>query len=126
MAVIKPVVTNVGVLGDESVLQIQWTPVTNVDTCQYVSYPGYSDKSIQVSGNFGGSASVALNGSNETANTNPAPLNDPSSTVIALTAAGIKAVLENTLCFQPAATGGGGTQSLTITMLVRINNTLRK
>jgi len=125
MAVIKPTVTNVGPSGDESCIQVQWTPVTNADTCNPVSYPGHSDKSIQVSGTFN-AASVAMNGSNEPTGTNMFALNDPSSTVIAITAAGGKAVLENTLFLQPAATGGGGSQSLTITMLLRLNNPLRK
>ena len=120
MATIVPTVLTVG-YGNSAVQTVQWTPVTEADTCRAVQYPEFSDKSIQVAGTFGG-ASVALNGSND--GSNFAALRDPSSTTIAITTAGIKAVLENTLQVQPAATGGTG-QSLTITILFHAANPLR-
>ena len=121
MAVIVPKVVTVG-YGNSAVQTVSWTPVTNADTCRAVQYPEFSDKSIQVAGTFG-SASVALNGSND--GTNFAALRDPSSTTIAITSAGIKAVLENTFQVQPSISGGDGTQSLTITILFHAANPLR-
>jgi hypothetical protein len=121
MAVIKPTITAVG-RGDGSTLQAIWTPVTEADSCAAISYPECSDKSIQAIGTFGGS-SVALNGSNY--GTTYAALRDPGGTTIALSSAGIKAVLENTTAIQPSITGGTN-QSLTIAMLLHLTNPLRQ
>jgi hypothetical protein len=125
MAVIKPVYTDVSETKDGSTIQISWTPVTSADTCGIVSLPRHTDRSIQVSGNFGATASVAVNGSNELGGTNVAALNDQGGAAIAITLASIKFILENTLFVQPAATGGGGAQSLTISLLSRMSNPLR-
>lgn len=121
MATINPTISLAG-SKDGSTYQIIWADVTNADTCAPVSKPEYADKSIQVAGTFN-SASVALQGSND--GTNYAPLNDPGGTVIGINAAGIKAILENTLWIKPVTTGGGGSQSLTISVLVHLANTLR-
>lgn len=120
MATIPAKVTAVG-RGDDSALLVVWTPVTEADSCAAVSLPEYGDKSIQVVGTFG-SASVAVQGSND--GTNFEALNDPSSTAIGITAAGIKAVLENTVYVKPVASGGSS-QSLTINMLFHMSNPLR-
>ena len=121
MAIIRPVITAVG-RGDGSTLLVTWSGLTSADTCQAVSYPEYSDRSVHVSGTFS-SASVALWGSNN--GTTFAPLNDPTRTVIALTTEGVQAVLENTLYVQPVATAGTGGQALTISMLFHLTNPLR-
>lgn len=122
MAAIKPTVLAVG-RGDGSTLQVIWTPVTEADTCVAVEYPEFSDKSIQVLGTFG-SASVALQGSNDSGVTFAA-LHDPGGTAIAITSAGIKAVLENSQQIKPVATGGSS-QSLSIAMLLHLTNPLRQ
>lgn len=124
MATIAPVKTWGGSKQDGSTFIITWTPVTSADSCQAVSFPEYSDRSVQVLGTFN-SASVAIHGSND-GGTTFAALNDPTSTVIALTAAGIKAVLENTDQIKPVITGGGGSQSLTVAILFHLTNPLRQ
>lgn len=124
MAVIKPTLRDVSPNGDQSTIQVIWTPVTNADTCAPVEYPKSSDKSIAVSGVFGG-ATVALHGSNDDG-TSFAALNSPNSVVIGLAAAGVKAVLENTQQVKPIATGGGGTQALIIAMLFHLSNPQRQ
>lgn len=121
MAAIKPTVTDVSIRGNESTYTVVWTPVTEADTCVAVQMPEYADRSIQVSGTFGG-ASVAVQGSND--GTNFAALRDPSSTTIAITTAGIRAVLENTYQTKPVATGGTS-QSLTIAMLFHLSHPFR-
>lgn len=121
MATIKPTITDVGQTGSGYVFQAVWANVTEADSCQAVQYPEYADKSIQVFGTFGG-ASVALHGSND--GTNFAALNDASGTVIAITTAKIKAVLENTVQIKPVITGGAS-QVLTVAMLIHISNPLR-
>jgi len=117
MATIAPAVSNLNVGGgDGSVCKVTWTPVTEADTCGPVDLTAFADKSIQVTGTFGG-ASVALQGSND-AGTNFLPLNDATGTVIAITTAKIKEVLEMTEQVKPVATGGTG-QSLTVVILAR-------
>jgi hypothetical protein len=121
MATIVPTKVLVG-NGDGSTFTMTWTPVTESDVCQAVSLPEYADKSVHASGTFGG-ASVRVYGSNN--GSTFVALNDASSTAIAISAEGIKQVLENTLLVKPDCTGGSA-QSLTITMLFRLSNPLRQ
>lgn len=108
---------------DGSTARVTWTDVTETDDCAGVALPEYADKSVQVFGTFD-SANVAVHGSND-GGTTYAALNDPSGTVIDMTVAGIKAVLENTEYVKPVITTGGATQSLTVVMLARLSNPLR-
>ena len=121
MATIAPVITEIG-YGNFAAKQVIWTPVTSADSCAAVTFPECAEKSVQVSGTFD-SASVAVNGSND--GTNYAALNDPGGSVIAITGAKIKGVLEKTMFVQPSISGGGGSQSLTISMFFLATNPLR-
>lgn len=123
MAAVAPAITDISPSGDGSVILVVWTPVTSAgaDTCNAVSYPKHSVKSIQVTGTFGG-ASVAVNGSND--GINFAALNTPANTAIAITAAKINAVLENTRHIQPASTGGTNS-TVTISMMLLMPNPAR-
>lgn len=123
MAAIKPVISNAG-KADGACLVVAWLAVTENDTC--VPYQGgnLSDKSIHVTGAFGGS-STAVFGSNNQFATTGAALRDPSSTTIAITAETIKQVLENVDMIKPLVTGGSS-QNLNIYMLVNQNNPLRQ
>ncbi len=98
-----------------------WTPVTESDTCNPISSPEFSDKTFQISGTIG-TAHVAVNGSLD--GTTYFALRDPTSTVIDLTAAGGKTVLENTVWVQPAVTSGSGA-TLKVMLLCHMNNPLR-
>lgn len=73
------------------------------------------DRSIHVSGTFGG-ASIALMGSNEANGTNGVALRDLNGNVIAITSAAIVVVLELTEYLWPAITGGDGTTNLNISI----------
>jgi hypothetical protein len=106
---VKPTITLVG-KQDGSTYSVIWPTVTNANTCNPISLPEYSDKSVVVSGTFD-SGSVAINGSND--GTNYVALHDSAGTVIALTAAGAKVVLENT-------------QSITVAMLFHLSNPMRQ
>lgn len=123
MATISPTITDVGATGDGSTLRVVWTPVTAADTCAAVKFPELADKSIQVLGVFD-SVNVAVHGSND-GGTTYAALNDPGGTVIDITAAGIKQVLENTEYVKPIPLTGGGAQSITIAMLFHLSNPKR-
>lgn len=121
MASIVPTITTIG-SGNGSVKRVVWTPITEADSCVAAQLVDFADKSIQAFGTFG-SATVALHGSNDGGVTYAA-LNTPVGTAIALTAAGIKAVLENTEYVKPVMTGGTS-QSLTIALVARLANPLR-
>ena len=115
MAAIAPAINDVSDKGDGSAMLVVWTPVTSAgsDTCNAVAFPEHTIKSVQAAGTFGG-GTVAVNGSNDGANY--LPLSTPANAAIGLTAAGVKALLENTRYIQPAISGGTA-QSMTITML---------
>lgn len=115
MANITPTITPVEDYVPFAGWKAVWTPVTESDTCLPVTLASYSDKSIQVTGTFGG-GNVACQGSND--GTNFAALTDPGQTTIAITSAGIKQVTEATIKTRPAVTSGTGV-SVTITMFFR-------
>lgn len=93
-----------------------WTPLLNGDVGDSFSCAPYTDKSVQVFGTFG-SASLALQGSND--GTNWVALSDPQGITIAITSTGIKMVSEATVYIRPSVTGGGGTTSLTCLTMVK-------
>lgn len=95
-----------------------WSPMLNGDVGTAVDrFSDFADKSIQATGAFGVGGSVAAEGSND--GINYFSLTDPQGTVIAVTAAGGKAITEATLNFRPHVTAGDGTTSLTVTMFFR-------
>lgn len=122
MAAIKAVVTDVSEMGDGATLRVVWTPVTEADECVPVRLPWLADRTIQALGTFG-SCNVAVHGSNDGGVTYAA-LNDPTGTVIDITAAGIKQVLENTEWTKPVVTTGSS-QSISIAMLFHASNPKR-
>jgi len=112
MATIKPAAIAV----NDDAVRITWTPVTENDTCgAYTGASHYDDRSIQVTGTFGGST-TALHGSND--GSNFSALSDAFGVSIGLSSAGIKQVMEYTYSFKPVPSGGTG-QSLTMTVLAK-------
>lgn len=85
-----------------------WETVTSDDTCTPVVCAGFNDKSIQVIGDFGGDASVAIHGSNipGTPTTNHALDGNDSDTPIAITAAGVEEIVPAVYAIAPVVTGG--------------------
>lgn len=126
MSTIKPTVSDVSPQGDSSCLLVIWAALTESDVCGAVSYPKQADRSIQITGTFGG-ATVVVGGSNDGMNYAAAGLNDLTGVAIAITnnTTPPKGVLENTLFVKPIATGGLS-QSITITMLFVLNNPMRQ
>lgn len=123
MAAIKPTIVAVG-RRDNSALMISWLAVTENDTCNIADVPDLADKSIHVSGTFGG-ATVTLLGSNNSFATTGVGLRGPDSVAISFTSEGLKQVLENTGQIKPVAAGGTA-QSLNIYVLAKQSNPLRQ
>ena len=121
MATITPTITHIGNgAGQDSngpSAIVQWTPVTEADTCSPVELVGLPDRSVQIAGTFG-SATIVLQGSND--GTNYATLTDPQGNAISKTAAAIEMVAEVARYTKPS-TSGGTSSSITITMLCRRN-----
>lgn len=91
-----------------------WTSLTENDTAAAVEFPGNGDKTVQVTGTFGG-ATVVLQGSLD--GSNWATLKDGAGTAISFTSAGLASVLENVAYVRPSASGGTS-QSLTVRLFV--------
>lgn len=104
MANINPVV-NKAVQGANSVVTAIWSSMTTGDIGVQVALTDWYDRSIQISGTFGG-ATVTIQGSNDGVNWNT--LRDPASVVLTFTAADIKQLLEMALYVRPIVTGGAG------------------
>lgn len=105
-------------IGDgTSCLALSWPTLANGDDGTPVEKPDYTDRSAQVVGTFGAAGTVVIEGSND--GTNYATLNDAQGNPISLTAAAIKQIVELTRYVRPRVTGGDGTTSLTVTMLMR-------
>jgi len=77
--------------------------------------PGSQFKSFQVEGTFG-SATVICQGSND--GTNYETLHDLNGNAVSFTAAGLKSVEEVVRYVRPSASGGSGSQSVTVSMLM--------
>ena len=100
--------------GDGSVVILSWPAVPNGNDGTFAEYSEYVDKSVQVTGTFGVSGSVSLEGSND--GVNWFTLTRPGATALSFTAAGLAAVVEATKYIKPLVTAGDGTTSLTVTV----------
>jgi hypothetical protein len=101
MATIVPKVTS---LDDEKGVLVLWETLTQTNTTGgAVTYPEYSDRSVQVIGTFD-SATITLQGSND--GTNFYSLSVVSGTTCAFTAAGLKGIFELPRYIRPILTGG--------------------
>lgn len=107
MAIIPLTSQNAG-----NVQTVSWAAMTTNDTGQPWLRSDYSDKCVQIFGNFGGTASVSMEGSNDprviSDPTNAVwfVLTDPSSTAITKTAAAGEQILENPKWIRPNVTLG--------------------
>lgn len=107
-------------IGNNDGFVISWGPMLQGDTAGAImeesNVAGFADRSVQVSGTFGG-ASVDIQGSND--GVNFSTLNDPASVALSFTTAKIKAILEATRQIMPVITGGDGTTAITVSMFMR-------
>jgi hypothetical protein len=113
MSVISPTISAIKAY-EENTNIVEWTPVTEADTCAPVEMPGFTVRSIQIDGTFGG-ATVTFQGSNN--GTTYATLSDPQGNAISKTSAAIEQVEEVTRYVKPVLAGGSST-SLKMTLLL--------
>lgn len=82
-----------------------WT-LGNADTGVASDMFRWADRTVQVSGTFGG-ATIVIEGSND--KTTWFTLNDNAGLPLSFTAAGMKLMLENPIYVRPVSSGGTGT-----------------
>jgi hypothetical protein len=103
MATVIPVIRR-AVQGAQSVASATWT-MAGADTGIAAELTDLADRSVQVSGTFGG-ATVAIEGSHD--GTNWVGLRDQAGVVLTFTAAGIKQIMEFSLFIRAVTSGGTG------------------
>lgn len=93
-----------------------WADLLSGDDGEPVRLAVYSDRSIQLSGTFGG-ASVTIGGSNDGITYHA--LTDTSGTALSLTSACLKQIVELPVYLKPRVFGGDGTTNLTVVLAGR-------
>lgn len=94
---------------------ITWSGLTTGDTGRPLEMVGWADRSVQITGTFGG-ATLTLQGSNNGSTWNT--LTDPQGNEIVLTSQKIEQIMEITRYIRPSVSGGSGA-SINIITLVR-------
>jgi hypothetical protein len=92
----------------------EWTLAAG-ETGVVLVLPGYAERSVEISGTFGG-ATVVIEGRNKVAGSVYFTLNDPFGNALSFTVAGLKQILENVYALRPRVTGGDGTTSINISI----------
>jgi hypothetical protein len=98
---------------------IVWSGLLNGDDGSAVEGVDFADKTVAVTGDFGATGSVTLQGSNDGANW--FALTDPQGNAITKTAAGLEVIAEGPRYVRPAVTAGDGDTDLTVTVWARRN-----
>lgn len=96
---------------------LTWANLTGGDDGTAAQRAQYTDKSVQVFGNFGTDGALEFKGSNNGVNWHT--LTDPLGNPIRLTAENIKLVSEATLWVKPFVTGTDPTIDLTVVLLLK-------
>ena len=93
-----------------------WSAMHANDDGESVRLAVYSDRSVQVAGNFGG-ATVTIGGSNDGVNYHA--LTDTSGEPLTFAAGALKAIVELPVFIKPRVFGGDGTTDLTVVLAGR-------
>jgi len=102
-----------GTMGRAS--RVTWAAMPVNDTGSPVPNASYSDRSVQVTGTFGGST-VTIQGSND-GGTTWATLNDSAGVALTFTSAGLREILQVTGLIRPIVTGGSGTPNIILLII---------
>ncbi len=99
---------------NDGIVEVLWETLTTTDRPgSGIVLAQYPDKTVQVLGTFGASASIAIQGSNDDGTT-WFPCHDITNTVIALTAAGGALIVENPKQMRPNLTNGDGSTDVDV------------
>lgn len=101
--------------GNSRSVVARWQNLTTGDDGQPIPFAQYTDKSVQVTGTFGG-ATVVFEGSND--GVTYAVLTDPQGNALNLTSPQIEMVAEATAWVRPRVTGGS-TPSINVHLLLK-------
>jgi hypothetical protein len=101
--------------GNNKVIVFNWLAMATSDDGEPVAFAQYTDKSVQITGTFGG-ATVVIEGSND--GTTYAVLTDPQGNDLNITSAKVEMVSEATRYVRPRVSGGSGT-SINVYLLVK-------
>lgn len=115
MATVPPV-TTFPFESSSDVAVTTWAQLAANDDGEPVRLAVYSDRSIQVTGTFGG-ASVTIGGSNDGVTYHA--LNDTGSEPLTLTAGALKAIVELPVFIKPRVFGGDGTTNINVILAGR-------
>lgn len=102
-------------------IRVTWTGLLNGDDGSPVEAPDHTFKEVQVLGAFGVGGNVRIQGSLDDGTTYAA-LNDPQGNALNVTAASIERIQESTATVRPLVTAGDGTTSLTVVMILKLDN----
>ena len=117
MAVISPTIVTNNPPGDGSVITYSWTLVTSGDTGAPIPFAQWADRSVQMSGTWGGGGgTITWEGSND--GTTYFTLNDFGNSPISKTADALEQVIEATLWARPRVSVANVT-SVVVTLLAR-------
>lgn len=99
--------------------RIKWPAIPNGDSGQALAIFGsFSDRTVQVSGTFGSSGTVVIEGSNEASSGNYVTLTDPLGNALSFTTGGMKQITELPQFIRPRVTNGDGTTALDVTLFM--------
>lgn len=101
----------------QGVKRLAWANMANGDTGEEKALSRYADRSAHVSGDFGVGGAVIIEGTNN--GTTWVTLKDEGGADLRFTSEGIAYIVAPTFLTRPRVTGGDGTTSITVTLLLR-------
>lgn len=105
---------------DASGIEIwRWTGLGNGDDGDPLTFPQFSDRSVQVKGTFGAGGTVIIEASNDIESPTYAPVTDPNQNAISFTSPGREQILDISYLIRPRVTAGDGTTSITVTIVAK-------
>ncbi len=104
------------VVNEDKTVTVQWTGLLENDTGAPVFLARFPDKSIQVTGDFSGSAAMTLEGSN-LATASWGAVNDAQGVAIVPTTNECTVIGASPLQLRPSITTGDGSTDLTVTII---------
>lgn len=96
-----------------------WSSLDQNATGNSSKVPGGADKSVQVTGDFGGGSTVVIEGSLEAVPTNWVTLTDYQGNDLSFTSSGLKPVADAVIHIRPRVTSGDGSTDLVVTVVYR-------